>query len=439
MAKTQKYFIHTFGCQANKSDSEKIAAVLEKLKYKPAKKFVSADLIIINTCSVRQSAEDRALWLLAKLEKIKEKNRKLTIGITGCMANLNPEKLQKKADFIFDVQKLDDLIKKITTLKKQINKKPTNYKINYFKILPKYSSSYHAFIPIMSGCNNFCSYCVVPYARGREISRSPKEIIKEIKNLLKQGYKAITLVGQNVNSYGKDLKEKMNFSQLLKKIEKIPGNFWIWFVTSHPKDMSDELIETVAQSKKICPYIHLPLQAGSNKILTAMNRGYTKEKYLNLVKKIKNKIKNCTISTDIIVGFPTETKKDFQETCQLFQKIKFDMAYIAEYSKRPKTQAAKLDDNVPLPEKIKRKKILDKILRKIAKTKNQKLIGKTVEVLIEKEKNEKLFAKTKTFKTVIIDSLCNKKNLPKLIGQIVKVRITKAYDFGLEGKLISNC
>lgn len=434
-----KYFIRTFGCQANKLDSEKITALLENLGYKPAQKLTDTDLIIINTCSVRQSAEDRIFGLLTNLEKLKKINPRLVIGITGCMANLNPKKLSKKVDLIFDIRKLNDLVDKIKKTLEQKNtrtKKQKNLKIKYLKISPKRSSAFHAYISIMSGCNNFCSYCVVPYTRGRETSRPSKEIIKEVQKLINQGYKAVTLIGQNINSYGRDLKEKINFPKLLKHIESIPGNFWIWFITSHPKDMSNELIETIASSKKICPYIHLPVQAGSNKILKTMNRGYTKEKYIELVKKIRKKIPICSISTDTIVGFPGETKKDFEQTCKLFNNIKFDMAYIAEYSKRPKTRAFKLEDNVPLCEKTKRKIILDKILRKTALENNQKLIGKTLEVLIEKKGKTTLSGKTKTFKTVVIKPSFNKNNLPNLVGQIVKVQIKKAYDFGLEGKLI---
>jgi tRNA-2-methylthio-N6-dimethylallyladenosine synthase len=440
------YFIHTFGCQANISDSEKIAALLENTDYKKAQKLIDADLIIINTCSVRQSAENRVFGMIENLKKLKKVNPGLIVGVTGCMANLYPKRLSEKVDFIFDIRKLDDLVVKIQGTREQNNKrtcllagrqKNENPETRYLKLLPKHSSPFHAYIPIMSGCNNFCSYCVVPYARGREMSRPSREIIKEVQKLINQGYKAITLIGQNVNSYGRDLKEKTNFPKLLKQTENIPGNFWIWFITSHPKDMSDELIKTVASSKKICPYIHLPAQVGSDKILKAMNRGYTKAKYTSLVKKIRKEIKNCGVSTDVIVGFPGETKNDFKETCKLFNNIKFDMAYIAKYSKRPKTAAFKLKDNISPLEKTKRKIEIDKILKKTALENNQKLVGKTLDVLVEKGRGGEFRGKTKTLKTVIIKFNLDKKDFSKLIGKIVKVQIEKARDFSLEGNLIS--
>jgi tRNA-2-methylthio-N6-dimethylallyladenosine synthase len=282
----------------------------------------------------------------------------------------------------------------------------------------------------MTGCNNFCSYCVVPYARGRENSRTTKEIIKEVNNLVKQGYKAITLLGQNINSYLDNTStEKIDFPKLLQKINTIPGNFWIWFITSHPKDMSDQLINIIAACDKICNYIHLPVQAGNNQILKMMNRGYTKEKFVKLVNKIRDKIRDCSISTDTIVGFPQETEKQFQDTVDLYQKLKFDMAYIAQYSERPGTSAAKLKDNVPCEEKKRREKALTDILEKIALENNKKLVGKELQVLAEKFQTGFLQGKTAAFKTVKF------KGGKDLIGRFVNVKITRTLDWGLEGKI----
>lgn len=447
-----KYFIKTFGCQMNKSDSERISTVLENLKYKKVEDICMAHLVIINTCSVRDSAESRALGLIKNLKK---NNEDVKIGITGCMIHIRPDKLENNADFIFDIKDLsslpDHLIIKPSN---QSNNLLITNNTNYFSINPKYQSTHHAYIPIMTGCNNFCTYCVVPYARDREKSRPSKEILREVKDLVKKDYKAITLLGQNVNSYGNDFPPKAdslwaeknissshnvttlneNFPNLLRKIAEISGSFWIWFITSHPKDMSDELIKVVASKDRICNFIHLPIQTGSNKTLKAMNRNYTREKYLKLVQKIRKNIKNVSLSTDIIVGFPGETRQDFQDTINIFKKAKFDMAYISRYSPRPKTVAFKLKDNISNSEKKRRDKILTKLLEKNALQFNNKLIGRTLDVLIEnKIKNNTYIGKTKTFKTVKISS---KKPASELIGKIIEVKIKNANNFCLEGKLL---
>ncbi len=323
-----KYYIITYGCQMNKNDSERIAMFLENLGYQPASKENEADLILINMCSVRQSAVDR---VYAKVDKY-FKNKKIILA--GCILKRDKEKLKNKVSEFWHPDK-------------------------YFDCLPKYQSKLSAFVPIITGCNNFCSYCVVPYTRGREKSRELKEILCQIKNLIKRGYKEITLLGQNVNSYQD---KKTNFANLLKKINNIKGDFQIKFLTSHPKDMSDELIEVIANCPKIIKEIHLPLQSGDNQILKRMNRHYTVNQYKNLVKKIRRKIPQAKISTDIIVGFPGETKKQFQNTAKVVKEIKFDNAYIAKYSPRHGTAAFKMKDNVPLKEKKRREKILRRII-----------------------------------------------------------------------------
>ena len=415
----------------NKSDSERIASVLENLKNKKTNNINKTQLVILNTCSVRDSAESRVLGLIRNLKK---SNKDVRIGITGCMIHIRPKILKKNVDFMFDINNLSKLPKLLINPYRQVSNLSQQKTKNYFKINPKYSSKHHAYIPIMTGCNNFCTYCVVPYARDREKSRASKDIIQEVEGLIKNGYKAITLLGQNVNSYGNDLKNEIKFPELLQKLTKIGGNFWIWFVTSHPKDMSGKLIEVIASNNKICNQIHLPIQSGNNKILKAMNRGYTREKYLKLVGKIRKNIKNVSLSTDIIIGFPGETKKDFQDTVNIFNKAKFDMAYICRYSPRPKTAAFKLENNVSDLEKKRRDKILTKLLEKYSLEFNRMLVGKTVDVLIEnKIKNNIYIGKTKTFKTVKIFS---KKPASKLIGEIKKVKIKNADNFSLEGKLI---
>jgi len=374
------YYIITYGCQMNKSDSERIAAVLEKINLRPSKTEDEADLIIINMCSVRQKSVDK---VFRKIENLRQKNKKAKIYLTGCVLEKDKKIFKKITDGIFKIDELQNLPK---ILKQTVDNKPQT--THYLKIVPKYSNKDFAYVPIMTGCNNFCAYCVVPYTRGREISRAPEDIIKEIKCLLKKGYKTIWLLGQNVNSYkfsnnyqiksntsrinsrkirgdSNKIREIITFPKLLQKIEKIPGNFEIGFLTSHPKDFSDELIETIASSKKIKKYIHLPVQAGSDKILKKMNRGYTKKDYLKLVEKIKKKIPDVELSTDIIVGFPGETKKDFNETVDVVKKVGFKKAYIACYSPRPGTKAEKLKDNIPQKEKERREKALREIIKKI--------------------------------------------------------------------------
>jgi tRNA-2-methylthio-N6-dimethylallyladenosine synthase len=319
------YHIITFGCQMNKSDSERIAALLEKKRYHPALSENEADLIILNICSVRQSAIDR---VFNKLNQISKTQPKTKIFLTGCILSKDKKKFTQYGKVI----KFTDL----------------------FKIKPKIKHQ-EGFVPIMKGCNNFCAYCVVPYTKGRECYRKKEEIIREAKRLIKKGFKKITLLGQNVNSYP-------NFPQLLEEIVNLPDTFKVTFLTSHPKDFSDELIDVMAKNEKIIKYLNLPVQSGDNKILKKMNRPYTIKQYKNLIKKIRKKMPEIKLSTDIIVGFPGETKKQFENTVNLFKKIKFDNAYISKYSPRPGTTAFKLKDDVPLKEKKRREKCLRNLL-----------------------------------------------------------------------------
>jgi len=400
-----KYFLVTYGCQMNWSDSEKIAVALENKGYKPAPKIEDADLVVVNMCSVRQSAVDRVMGLKEKL-----KNKETTI--TGCILKKDRLKLEKQFGKIVDI-------------KEYIKKAKKNY-----------SKNITAYIPIMTGCNNFCSYCVVPYTRGREISRPVDEIICEVKNLVKTGAKEIWLLGQNVNSYKWNYSlshissdrlfcETTNFPKLLKIVNDIPGDFFIRFTSSHPKDFSDELIEVMAKCEKFGEYLNLPVQAGDNQILKKMNRGYTISQYEKLVKKIKVKIPDIALSTDVIVGFPGETKKQFGNTAKLFRKIKYDMAYINKYSSRAGTMAEKMKDNVSPKEKIRRAKVLNEILKKTALENNKKYIGKIIEVLTTDPDT----GKTRTNKTIKIPN-------SSPIGKFVKVKISNALPWGLKGNLL---
>ncbi len=325
-----KYYIITYGCQMNKSDSERIAKLLQEKGHKPVLNENKADLIIINACSVRQSAIDR---VFSKVNKFYKKKR---VIIAGCLLAADRKKLQSK---VYDFWHPD----------------------KYFACSPIYQNKLSAFLPIMTGCNNFCTYCAVPYTRGREKSKRANYIIKEAKNLIKKGYKEIVLLGQNVNSY-KD--GKINFAKLLEKIAEIDGDFKLSFITSHPKDMSDELIKTISKHSKISRWLNLPVQSGDNTILKKMNRKYTAQDYINLVKKIRKKVPGVKISTDIIVGFPGETLQQFKNTVKLAKKVKFENAYIARFSPRAGTPAAKLKDNISINEKKRRWLILEKLINK---------------------------------------------------------------------------
>ncbi|MEI7425807.1 MAG: tRNA (N6-isopentenyl adenosine(37)-C2)-methylthiotransferase MiaB [Candidatus Moraniibacteriota bacterium] len=424
------YFIKTFGCQMNISDSERLSGLLEKNNYNLASKITEADLAIFNTCGIRQMAEDRAY---GQIHNLKKKYPKIKIILTGCLANRKDvqKRLKKKIDFFCEIKDMKNILQTFDS------------DCDYLEIIPKYSHSHTAQVPIMTGCNNFCSYCVVPYARGREISRPAEDIISEIKNLIKNNCKEITLLGQNVNSYSYN---KITFPELLKEIEKIPGHFWLRFMSSHPKDFSDELIEVITTSKKICEHIHLPIQAGSDKILFAMNRKYTAEHYLNLIKKLdlafeKNKPNMLhSLSSDIIVGFPGETKKDFLESAEIMQKAQYDLVYFGQFSPRPGTDAWKLKDNILKSEKSRRAKYLNEILKKTALLNNQNYLEKTLEVLINQEKNGFYFGRTRTQKDVKIHltpalSLARRGSDADLVGEFAKVKIIKANIWNLEACL----
>ena len=326
----------------NKSDSEKIATALERKGFKPTLKKSGADLIVVNMCSVRQSAVDRIFGASQKLAELKARKPKLKTVLTGCILKADKRKFRNKFDEIWE------------------NKELTN--------LPAKCQNKHlAFVPISNGCNNSCSYCVVPSVRGLLVCRDHKKILKEVKDLIKRDFREIWLLGQNVNDYiseqkTRNRKQKINFAKLLKMINDIPGDFKIRFTSPNPKNFSDELIEAMAELNKVAKYLNLPIQSGDDKILKKMNRPYTVKQYKNLVKKIREKIPNINLSTDVIVGFPGETKKQFKNTLKLFKDIKFNIAYIAKYSPRPGTTASKLKDDIPLEEKKRREKCLRKLL-----------------------------------------------------------------------------
>jgi tRNA-2-methylthio-N6-dimethylallyladenosine synthase len=429
------YHIIIIGCQMNIADSERIASYLEGHGLSLAKDVKTADVVIITTCGVRQSAEDRVYGLVSQ---IKKKNKKVIMVITGCLSERKDVKsrLKNLVDVWLPIISLPTLIKQIkarATSSSDEKIKPGEY----LKIAPKYQSNFTAYVPIGNGCNNFCSYCAVPYARGREVYRPAGEIIKEVKGLLARGFKEINLIAQNVNSYKSGA---VDFPKLLKKVNDLPGEFWLRFFTSHPKDMSAELIKTLGKCHKFCEHVHLAVQSGDNEILKVMNRKYTAAHYQELIKKIRKELGSrigvpVAITTDVIVGFPGETKKQFENTLKLFKAVKFDLAYISKFSPRFGTVAAKMDDDVSRDEKKRRERVLNELLKKTALANNQKYLNKTVDVLIEgRNRQGALYGKTRTYKFVTSPDLQDKSS--DLIGQIVKIKIKKMKDFGLEGDLI---
>jgi len=405
----------------NFSDSERLAAKLDEIGFKSALNDKEADLVFLNTCSVRKSAEDRVWGAVCNFHKPKLYPLEPKVIVTGCMAK-RPEVVKKLVgvDIFLDIKDLDrlpQLLKVKPVAKKEV--------ASYFSIKPKYQSAFTAYVPISTGCNNFCSYCVVPYVRGREESRPFDEVVNEVKDLVTKGYKEIWLLGQNVNSYEYD------FPKLLQTINKIKGKFWIRFVSSHPKDMSDELIKVIASGGHISEYVHLALQSGDNDILKKMNRKYTRQDFIKLVSKVRKALPSAFIATDVIIGFPTETKEKFNNTVKLFKQVKFDMAYLNKYSPREGTVSYKMKDNVSKAEKKKREQILNKVLGQNALLNNKKMLGKEIEVLIYCHLgNGKYLGHDIGYRAVKVESQNN------LIGKFVNVLITKADNFGLDGQLI---
>lgn len=411
----------------NYSDAERLASVLNSLGYKATRKEDEADIIFVIACSVRQTAIDR-IYGKSKIWQRMKRKRPLKLFLSGCVLAKDRKKMAKIFDEIFDIKDLSHLPYLLGEKEKREE--------DYLKIKPKYESKFQAYVPISTGCNNFCSYCAVPYTRGREKSRPKSEIVEEVKNLVASGYKEITLLGQNVNSYGQDIKGKNDnseFISLLEAVDNISGDYRIYFYSNHPKDMTDELIACISGLEHFPKYIHLPLQSGNDEIIKKMNRHCTKEKYLELVEKIKRKIPGVVLTTDVIVGFPGESEKEFNDTKEVMEKVGFEMAFIAQYSERPGTKAAKLKDNVPKSEKVRRERVLTKVLADSSYQKNKSLIGKKVRVLFDKEKNGKAYGRTDGYKVVEVKTDRN-----DLSGRFLQVKITNVTAWKLIGALTSN-
>ena len=433
----KKYFIRTYGCQMNEHDSENIKAILEDMSFTETNEMEDADLILLNTCAIRENAHNKVFGMIGRIKHLKESKPDIVAGICGCMAQeevVVDEILNKYSwlNLVFgthNIAELPVLLANVYDGQKQIEV----YSIegDVIENMPaKRDSKYKAWVNIMYGCDKFCTYCIVPYTRGKQRSRKIKEIIKEINDLKDKGYKEITLLGQNVNAYGKDLNESYDMSDLLEAAAET-GIPRVRFITSHPWDFTDKMIEVIKKYPNIMPYIHLPLQSGSNRILKLMGRRYTKESYLELFNKLKE-IPNVSITTDIIVGFPGETEEDFKETLDVVNTCKYDSAFTFIFSAREGTPAAKMEDNTSLKEKEQRLYKLNELINKYAKEANDKYLDKEVLVLLEgkSNKDECLMGYTETMKLV------NVKADPKYLGQIVKVKITDVKTWSLDGVII---
>ena len=435
----KKYYVKTYGCQMNEHDSENIKAILEDMSFTETDDMESADLILLNTCAIRENAHNKVFGMIGRIKNLKEKNPNLIAGICGCMAQeevVVNEILERYnfLDIVFGTHNIHNLPNILYTA---INKKDLEIEVlsiegSVIENIPaKRESKYKAWVNIMYGCDKFCTYCIVPYTRGKQRSREPKYIIEEVKELVEKGYQEVTLLGQNVNAYGKDLNINYDMSNLLEDVAKTGINR-IRFVTSHPWDFNDRMIEVIKKYDNIMPYIHLPLQSGSDSILKLMGRRYTKKSYIELYNKLKSAMPNSSITTDIIVGFPNETEEDFNETLDVVNTCKFDGAYTFIFSPRVGTPAAKMADNVTLEEKNERLYKLNELINKYSKEASDKYLNKIVPVLIEgiSEKDESmLMGYTDTMKLV------NVKADKKYIGKIINVKIKEIKTWSMDGEI----
>ncbi len=437
-------FIHTYGCQGNVADSERIMGMLSQMGYSFTEELSEADFVLYNTCAVREHAEDRVFGNVGILKKYKEENRNLIISLCGCMMQQEHirDKIYKSypyVDLVFGTQaihRLPELLYRTMSTSKRVVCAPDENG-GIAENIPVYRDrTAKAWLPIMYGCDNFCTYCVVPYVRGRERSREPEDVIAEAKDIIKAGYKEITLLGQNVNSYGKGNKSDMNFAGLLREINKLDGDFKIRFMTSHPKDCTRELIDTIAECDKVSKHLHLPFQSGNDRVLKAMNRHYDREKYLSLISYAKQKIPDLSLTSDVIVGFPGETYEEFLDTLSLIKEVEFTSLFTFIFSARKGTKAAEMPDPVSREEKGRWFKELIDLQESIAAKRTASMNGKTYTVLVEGEaKNKDGFLAGRTDSNIVVE-FPKPDNAGSLIGTYRSVKITQALNWVLKGELI---
>lgn len=437
-SKQKKAFLLVYGCQMNVSDAERMAGELASIGYARTDEMRAADLILINTCCVRESAEDRVYGKIGEIKHLKEQNPRLIFGITGCMAQKEGDALIARAphiDFVLGTSKVHELKNVVRELERErghiVDVNLTETELPDGGPVAR-EGKLSAWIPIMYGCNNFCTYCIVPYVRGRERSRRPEDVVAEVREAVAQGYKEVTLLGQNVNSYGKDHK-LADFADLLKMVDEVPGIERVRFMTSHPKDLSDKLIETIAHGKHICEHIHLPVQYGSDKILSAMHRIYTVDSYRALVERIRKAIPDVALTTDLIVGFPGETDDDFAQMLDFLREIRYDSAYTFIYSKRSGTPAAKMEDQVPDALKHERLEKLMAVQNDISREINDRFLDTVQEIMVEgPSKNDDAMwsGRTRTNKLVIFPHGAEQP------GDFVNVKITHPQTWVLKGERV---
>ena len=437
--KGKKYFLRTYGCQMNVHDSEEIKYYLESLGYEAVDELELADIVVLNTCAIRENAKDKVFGYLGRCKHLKKEKPDLIIAVAGCLMQ-KPSEIEeihnrhKYIDIIIGTHNLNELpslIEEANNKKIQNIEVYSNSDVVFENVKYNRDSKVSAWINIIYGCDKFCTYCIVPFTRGRERSRKMEEVLEEVRDLKEQGYIEVTLLGQNVNAYGKDLNLGYDFATLLEEVAKI-GIPRIRFVTSHPWNFTDKMIDVIAKYDNIMPYVHLPIQSGSDDILRKMNRKYTIDEYKKLFDQIKSKVKNVAITTDIIVGFPNETDEDFKKTLDIVNYCKFDGAYTFIFSPREGTAAARMEDKVSMEVKEKRLQELNNLVNKYSLESNQRLVGKVVEVLVngisEKDSN-KVYGYTETMKLV------NIVGGKELIGKIMPVKITDAKSFSLDGEI----
>lgn len=437
------YMITTYGCQMNVHDSEKIAGILEGKGYMPTISKENADIIVFNTCCIRDSAEQKALNHIGQLRKFKKANPELIIAVVGCMSQQQgyAEMFKQKypyVDIVLGTRNVSELSRILDSYKEKRAKFRSNDLLEEFlnidETMPSVRTSYpNAWINIIYGCNNFCSYCIVPHVRGRELSRSMDKILSEVKECVDGGFKEITLLGQNVNSYGKDLNDGTSFAKLLKEIDKIEGKFRIRFMTSHPKDLNEEIVGIIANSKNICKNIHLPVQAGSDITLKAMNRRYDSRHYLSLIEMIRKKMPQCGITSDVMVGFPTETEEDFLDTLNLVKTAKFSTAFTFVFSPRKGTEAEKMPQ---IEESVKKDRIMRLVAlqNSITREESKKYLNKEFEVLVEGEGKEDGIVCGRTDSGRLVSFQGEKEN----IGEFVTVKVTAARTASLFGEIVAS-
>jgi tRNA-2-methylthio-N6-dimethylallyladenosine synthase len=433
--------IITYGCQMNKYESERMAGILVGLGYEMTDEVRAADLILLNTCSVRDKAEQKVYSQLGQFRWLKRQNPELIIGVCGCVAQQEGERLQQRlpyVDLVFgpqNIPKLPTLLAQVQAHRRQISDLADNplWDEQLFPI--RRESPFQAWVTVMQGCDKFCTFCVVPYTRGREQSRPTAAIVREVQTLAEQGYKEVTLLGQNIDSYGKRSPEGKDLADLLEMLQPIEGIRRIRFITSHPRDFTDKLMRAVGTLDKVCEYIHLPVQSGSNAVLKRMHRGYSREDYLAKVERLRALVPDVAISTDVIVGFPGETDADFEQTCQLVEAVQFDAMYLFKYSPRPGTRAATFPDQVPAAVKTERFNSLLALQETIQLRRNQARVGRCEEVLVEgpsKKGSVQLTGRTRQNRPV------NFVGHPSLTGSLVTVQIEKGGIHSLEGKVCTD-